>query len=251
MDDVVVDIAERPDLVEPVLIEGLPGVGNVGKIGVDHLVDVLGAVPFATIRSVHLPAQVMVDGNGVATMVSLRLFHHRRAGGDIVFLCGDFQAVDHAGQYALAEAVLDICSDLGVRSVYTLGGYSVGHFVEGPRVFAAVNSPDLVGWVRGFDVVVGEGEPGGGIVGASGLLLGLGGLRGMRGVCLMGETHGYIADPASARAVLEVLKSMLGLEADLDDLDRKAVEVERLTTQIRDLADLLEKGDGDEVGYIR
>jgi hypothetical protein len=41
----------------------------------------------------------------------------------------------------------------------------------------------------------GENEPGGGIVGASGLLLGLGEMRGIKGVCLMGETPGYLVDP--------------------------------------------------------
>lgn len=251
MREVDIEFSERPDLVDPILIEGLPGIGNVGKIAVDHLIETLGAVHFATTHSIHLPAQVIVDENGVASLVSHRLHHHRREGGDLIFLSGDYQAVNHAGQYAMAQAIIDLAVSMGVRAIYTLGGYSVGHFVEEPRVFGAVSTPDLLPLIQQFGIVTGEGEPGGGIVGASGLLLGLGALRDIPGVCLMGETHGYIADPSSARAVLEVLTRILDLEVDLGDLDRKAVEVERITTQIKDLAELLERSSGDDVGYIR
>ena len=32
---------ERPQLKDPILVEGLPGVGNVGKLAADHLVEQL------------------------------------------------------------------------------------------------------------------------------------------------------------------------------------------------------------------
>ena len=50
-----------------------------------------------------------------------------------------------------------------------------------------------------------ENEPGGGIIGVSGLLLGLGALRGIDAVCLMGVTSGYLVDPKAAQEVLRVL----------------------------------------------
>jgi len=251
MEQVTVKYIEKPQLADPILIEGLPGVGNVGKIAVEHMIEVLGAVHFATIHSSHLPAQVIVDEDGLAYLVSHKLYYHRREEGDLVFLTGDFQAVNHIGQYTLSSHMIDVAVSLGVKEIYTLGGYQVGHFVEAPRVFGAVNIADMVADLDKYDIVFGEGEPGSGIVGASGLLLGLGALHSIRGLCLMGETHGYIADPSSSRAILEILTAILGVEIDLEDLSRKAVEVERITTQIKDLAELLESGGGNDVGYIR
>lgn len=43
-------------LDQPILVEGLPGVGLVGKIVVDHLVDSFGMTHFATVRCPGLPS---------------------------------------------------------------------------------------------------------------------------------------------------------------------------------------------------
>ena len=61
-------------------------------------------------------------------------------------------------------------------------------------------------------------EPGGGIVGAAGLLLGMGGMRGIDAVCLMGETSGYLVDPMSAASVLAVLSKLIAVPVDPTDL---------------------------------
>ena len=47
--------------------------------------------------------------------------------------------------------------------------------------------------MKKYGAIFKKNEPGGGIVGASGLLLGLGKLRGFQGACLMGETPGYLS----------------------------------------------------------
>ena len=41
MDNVVIKYLEKPKLKDSVLIEGLPGVGNVGKLAAEHLVEEL------------------------------------------------------------------------------------------------------------------------------------------------------------------------------------------------------------------
>jgi proteasome assembly chaperone (PAC2) family protein len=39
MENVIINYLQKPDLKDPVLIEGLPGVGNVGKLAAEHLID--------------------------------------------------------------------------------------------------------------------------------------------------------------------------------------------------------------------
>ena len=80
-----------------------------------------------------------------------------------------------------------------------------------------------------------EDEPAGGIVGISGLLLGLGERRGVPAACLMGETSGYLVDPRSARAVLEVLQDLLGFDVDYATLEERAEEMEEVVKKIQEM----------------
>jgi hypothetical protein len=85
------------------------------------------------------------------------------------------------------------------------------------------------------------------IVGASGLLLGLGEVRGIEGICLMGETSGYIADPKSADNLLSVLSRLLGIEVDHTSLQQRAGEMEQLIARVREAEEA--KGR-EELSYI-
>lgn len=55
VDDATVVYKEKPELKNPILIEGLPGVGNVGKLAAEHLIDEIGAKKFADIYSTDFP----------------------------------------------------------------------------------------------------------------------------------------------------------------------------------------------------
>jgi proteasome assembly chaperone (PAC2) family protein len=69
----------------------------------------------------------------------------------------------------------------------------------------------------------------------SGLLLGIGGRRGLDATCLMGETSGYLVDPKSARAVLEVLEAVLDFELDYESLEDRAEEMEEVVGKIQEM----------------
>ena len=76
------------------------------------------------------------------------------------------------------------------------------------------------------------GECKGSIIGAAGLLLGMGKIRGVEGICLMGETHGGFVDPKSAQAVLEVLCKILEIKIDVKKLDERAKESEQFAKKM-------------------
>jgi len=151
-----------------------------------------------------------------------------------VVLGGDYQGISPEGQYEITERVLDYCHVLGVREVFTLAGFAQGRVVETPRVLGAATSPSRVELMKKFDVVFSRNDPGGGLIGASGLFLGLGRLVGMEGVCLMGETSGYFVDPRSAEAVLKVLARVLHIDLDFTALQAKAQEIDRIAQKIHD-----------------
>lgn len=251
MEDIVIKYLEKPKLEDPVFIEGLPGIGNVGKLAAEHLIDELGAVKFAEVYSKFFPPQVIVMDGGVVKMVDNEFFYHRRRGkGDLVFLVGDYQGLTPEGQYELTDFVLKILKDLGVKRCYTLGGYGVGRMVEKPKVYGAATDEDLVKEMERHGVTFARGEPGTGIVGASGLVLGLGRLYDMRSVCLMGETSGYFVDPKSAQAVLEVLTKTLDVKIDFKELESKAKQIDAITSRLREVETPKPEEPRKDLGYI-
>ena len=251
MDEIVVIQKEKPQLRDPILVEGLPGVGNVGKLAAEHLVDQLKGVKFIEFISKHFPPQVLVNDDGTIKIVNNEMFYVMRPekANDLVILVGDYQGLTPDGQYELSDRTLRIAKELGVKRVYTLGGYGLGRMIEKPRVLGAATDIELVEEMKTKGVTFSKGEPGSGIVGASGLLLGLGKLYDMRAVCLMGETSGYFVDPKGAQAVLEVLANILDVKMDFSELEAKAQQIDLITSRIKDVEPTPEP-KREDLGYI-
>jgi len=246
-------VAKKPKLNNPLLIEGLPGIGNVGKIAVEHIIEETKAKKFAEIYSKDFPPQVFINPDGTVKLVNNEFYclkAKKKTDRDIVLLTGDYQGLSSQGQYELVEAILDICEELGVKELFTLGGYGLGHEIETPKVLCATTDKSLVKIMKKHGAVFKKNEPGGGIVGASGLLLGMGKIRGFQGTCFMGETPGYLVDPKSAKAVLKVLMKATDIKVGLSALEKKAKEIEHIAHQLREIEGMSKEKTAEELKYI-
>jgi uncharacterized protein (TIGR00162 family) len=237
---------EQP-LVDPILIEGLPGIGQVGKLVAEYMIHMLAAQKIGEIHSIYFPPQVILEEDGLARLARNELFLYRQEGKrDVLFLVGDHQSTSGEGHYILADCYCDIAEELKVRQIYTLGGFGVGHLVNGPRVLGAVNKKELRPPLEAAGVTFDRDEPGGGIVGAAGLILGVSAPRGIDAVCLMGETSGYLVDPMAAASVLSVLSKLIDLPVDPTKLNDRAAEMEKaIESMVED-----GKGKDEELNYI-
>jgi len=229
MDDVVVKILEKPELKEPILIEGLPGIGLVGKLAGDHMLDELKGKKFVEIYSVFLPPQVNIQYDNTVKLVNMELYYWKNRKNDLILLLGDFQGITPDSQYKLADVVLDIAEEFNVKRIFTLGGLGTGAITKEPKVYGAATNKKLVNELMKHGVVF---RGSGAIFGASGLLLGLGMQRGIEAACLMGETHGQIIDAKSAEAVLRILTKILGIDIDMTKLAEKAKETEEQMARV-------------------
>lgn len=239
-----------PELDKPILIEGLPGVGNVGKIAADFLAEKLNAKRFATVYSDSFPPQVMLDSDCVIDMACNELYYVNDVNGkDIIFLLGEYQGTTPEGQYLICEDLMkDVFIRMDVSKMITLGGYGTGKMTDTPRVLGAVSDIDMKVDLQDHGVIFSPGEPAGGIVGASALLVGLGKIYGIPSVCLMGETSGYFVDHKSGIALLKVLKSIIGIELDHAELDSKCQQIDELTAKVKEME--AEQQKTVDLGYI-
>ena len=64
-------IGKRPKLKDPILIAGLPGIGNVGKIAADFLIDNLGARKIYDIFSHSFPNSVFVGEDNLIELITI------------------------------------------------------------------------------------------------------------------------------------------------------------------------------------
>lgn len=249
MEDITIqfdDSIQPEDRTAPILIEGLPGIGHVGKLVAEHMIQELGATKIAEITSIYFPPQVIINEGGTVRLCNNELHRYSGEKGTYLFLVGDFQSTSGEGHYLLSQTYVDLANQLGVKRIYTLGGYGVGHFNEVTRVIAAVNREDLRKDVEDAGGIFSEGEPGGGIIGAAGLMLGLSIPFGMEGICLMGETSGYLVDPRSATTVLSVLTRLMGIEMDDAKLTERAGEMEVALQRLLEQ----ERKSEEELSYI-
>ncbi|MFY9800386.1 MAG: proteasome assembly chaperone family protein [Methanoregula sp.] len=236
---------EKPE--NPILIEGLPGIGQVGKLVAEYMIHMLGAEKIGEIHSIYFPPQVILEENGLARLARNELWFYRASGKDLIFLVGDHQSTSNEGHYLLADQYCMIAEELKVQRIYTLGGFGVGHLVNDPRVLGAVNRTELRPELEAAGVMFNREEPGGGIIGAAGLMLGLSAKRGIDAVCLMGETSGYLVDPMSATNVLNTLSKLIDVPVDPTKLKDRACEMEKF---IEKLVEGSRMQKDEELSYI-
>ncbi len=64
----------------------------------------------------------------------------------------------------------------------------------------------------------------------------------------MGETSGYMVDPKSASIVLKSLQKLLDIKIDLEELEKRAKQVDSITNQLKENESEVE--DKVDVNYI-
>ncbi|MEM1991011.1 MAG: PAC2 family protein, partial [Candidatus Bathyarchaeia archaeon] len=134
------------------------------------------------------------------------------------------------GQYDVADAILEFAKKKNVKIIITVGGYR-RDVVSTPQVFASATNPEILRKaIEAGSLSSPSGSP---IVGAAGLILGLAKFKGINGICLLGETPGYIPDPKAAKSVLTILMKMLNLKLDLTDLDKEIFRIAQIEEEMR------------------
>ena len=68
---------KEPQLSNPVLIEGLPGIGNVGKIAVDFMVEELKAVKIYSFFCHKFPSSVFVNQQNLVEMPKIEMYYKK------------------------------------------------------------------------------------------------------------------------------------------------------------------------------
>ncbi len=256
MKETFVKELSKVELNNPILVEGLPGLGLVGKISIRHLIKYLKAKKFAYLYSPHFPYFVLVNKKGNVRLLRGTFYFWKRENGknDVILFTGDSQAQTIEGQYEISNYILNLAMQHDAKMIVTIGGYRM-EAKDRPKVVAAATSQELLNKALQAGAQISPtGSP---IVGTAGLILGLAHLKKVDALCLLGETRGYLPDPKSARSVLEVLQTMLDFDANLLGLNEEIAKSEKMITRLRKIeekralqAEETKKEEDKKVTYI-
>ncbi len=213
LDKPLFHILSKPSLDNPVLVEGLPGFGSVGKLAAKLLTEFTRAEVFAELYSPSFPDYVNVDKQGIARPPRYELSSARFGKAEFMILTGDGQPArdDIVAHYQVCDEILNFAEQFGCKYIATMGGMPQSN--PAGEVYVAATSAKLAVETMEKGAVLYKGR----IVGAAGLLLGLAKERGWNGVCLLGATTGTKADKNAAFNVFKFLMRLFGVEEPINN----------------------------------
>ncbi len=243
-------------LNNPILVVGLPGIGNVGSLVGEHIKNETAAKKIATLYSPYFPHQTIMQRNGGLRLVSNRFYHYKnKKGRSIIILVGDTQAGTSKGQYDVNEKIVRFFKALGGKRVYTIGGYSAGNqYIKSPRVLGVATDEKLREDLKKHGVIFGQAA--GTIWGSAGIIPAISKKYGIGAACLMGETGMLEIDANAAKTVLEVLHNLLETDINLSNLDKIKHETEKILKDMEETSKAAMQGESpqqtrDSLTYIR
>jgi len=268
---------KEPELKDPVMIVGWPGIGNIGLIAVNTLRKATEAEEFGEIEGwdFFFPKKVIIKTGLLENLEfpTNKFYFKRLEKNDLIFFIGEEQPKKQSASgyaegeeaYRMANLVLNVAEKFGCKRIYTSGAaVTIIHHTMKSRVWAVPNTERLLKETKRYPNTVFmsqvEGRGGQGFIsGLNGLLLGVAKKRGFDGVCLMGEIPVYfqgllIPYPKASKSVLEVFGEVLGIKIDFDKFDKNyqvmEKKIEDIYNQIpSEVKEQLEKLK--EISYLR
>ena len=219
-------VLSKPNVKNHILIIGLPGIGNVGKIALDFLVESLKAKKFATITSDSFPNSVFVNEKNLIDLPEVALYHTKSKGKDYFFLGGDAQPVDEKSCFEFCNFILDTIKSYGCNGVVTIGGIALQKIPKLPKVYITGTDKEFIKQFNGaLSNIYGVVGP---IMGVSGIMLGISKLKKIPSACLLAQTFGHPAyiGVKGSREVLKVINSRFKFSLEISRLSEEIEELE-------------------------
>ena len=258
METTRIEMEQELDAEKPIFLEGLAGIGHIGRNVVSYIAEHTESERIGAIYSHHFPPFTMVNEDKTVRTIRNEIYQLKRdEKQDIVLLEGNAQANTPEGHHEVAEKLMELVDDIEASQIITVGGYGTGDVVEDPSVFGVTTSTEKQ--EKHSDAGIEFDHDVGQIVGVSGLLLGMGEERGYEGICVLGETPGFLlSDPKSTEEVLKAVEQLIDVDLDYSELDEKVEESQDILKKVQNLKknspspnqENQGQSGGNDLGYI-
>ncbi len=185
----------------PILVQGLPGMGLVGKIAAEHLITEFSGTLMARIYSSFLSPVVQLSEENLPKLACLELYAVTNLSPPLIVFTGDFQPAD-LGLVQVILGVLNYLSKYNFEEVLALGGVRLE---SKHLVFAVTYDVLTLNFLKEKKVaLLKEGD----ISGAVAVLSALAAEQGYKSIVLLGQITQPGIDPVAAQNVLAVFEEL-------------------------------------------
>lgn len=254
----LVKTGKIPKLSNPVLIEGLPGIGNVGKVAADFIVEELDAERIYDFESNAMPHSAFVNESSLIELPGISVYCKKLPKKDLLFISGDAQPIDERSSYTFSSVAIDLLKSFKGKEVITLGGIGLHQVPKKPKVYCTGTSKKIVReYARGTEMDSNLYGIVGPILGVSGLLLGMAMRKKIQGVSFLAETysHPMYLGIRGAREIVSILNKKFSMKINMKELDEEISKLETEAAKKSKLIDLQKSTrglakEGREASYI-
>lgn len=208
-------ISEPLKSKNPTVIGGFPGIGLVGNISCQHIIEELKMKYMGSIDSRYFPPLAVLF-NGIVFM-PVRIYESAKE--EIVVVISDIP-IHPTASYDISKVFIDWVQAINAKTVVSIAGIATATGER--RVFGGATNPELLENIKDKTEIFQVGT----ISGISGSIMTECFLRGLPAVSLLGETPGPNPDPRAAVQVIIVLNKIYGLSIDTEKLLSQAEQIE-------------------------
>lgn len=226
-DGIDVEIITKPvRSKDPILIEGFPGIGLVGNIASQQIIEELDMEYIGSIESRYFPP-IAVLYEGLVNM-PVRIYESEEH--NIVMVVSDIP-INPSVSYDVSKALVGWAKSVGVKEVISIAG--IATMGEDNKVFGAATTEEMLERIKEKVEIFQMGT----ISGISGSVMAECFMHNLPAISLLGATKTQNPDPRAAAVVVDVLNSMYGFSIDTKDLIEQAekieVEMQKLAEDVR------------------
>lgn len=199
----------------PLVIAGFPGIGLVGNISCQHIIEELKMKYMGSIDSRYFPPLAVLF-NGIVYM-PVRIYES--AEKEIVVVISDIP-IHPTASYDISKVLTDWMQSINARNIVSIAGIATPTGER--RVFGGATDAEMLEKIKDKTEIFQVGT----ISGISGSIMTECFLRGVPAISLLGETPGPNPDPRAAVAVISVINNIFNLSLDTDKLLSQAEQIE-------------------------
>ncbi len=210
----------------PLIIAGFPGIGLVGNIACQHIIEELKMKYAGSIDSRYFPPLAVLF-NGIIFM-PVRIYESVEKG--TVIIISDIP-IHPTASYDVSKALIDWVQSINGESIVSIAGIATPTGER--RVFGGATSDEMLEKIKDKTEIFQVGT----ISGISGSIMTECFIRNIPAMSLLGETPGPNPDPRAAVEVVKAINNVFDLSINTERLVSQAEQIElelsKLAEQIK------------------
>jgi len=228
-----------------ILIQGLPGIGNVGRIVVEYMIEELKAKRIGSYIEKEKPAVLFINEEGIEEPI-IEIYHAKKK--NLYLIKGNYQPINEKNMWRYASETITLAKKMGINKVITIGGVASDRDTNNPNVYITGTSKELIeelvknGANKKIYGVIGS------IMGAAGILLVEAKKKGIKAATLLGETtQDLLPGLRVTKKILKILSKTYNIDINTRDIEK---EIRKGKAIMRRLVDSEKEKKEVETSYI-